>query len=452
MYVSDEEWDGTVIYPVVKKRKVEVGVPVASVAVAAPVVRTIKKTKRYDLGKKWFDKTIKKGKKVGKTEKGVWRRVPGFPKRTIRVSSEGWLRHWSVKEKRWKRPKRGCAVKNVFYLVVKVHNKLYLAHKLINRAFHGAPPTKKHSTDHIAKRDDGDKEKERQDNRAKNLRWATQKEQSENQTRTDAPYADDRPLEVRSVWPRADWKNGVWVRFQSQGKATAAMGVSQQSVSRWLSRTRKCTIGWRVRWAEPDEPQCDLPATATDPAEVWIKVDDTTSVSNIGRALQRYRKSKKWRMFTPRATEGSGGYPMITVGGKKEYYHVVVFDAFFPGVRGDLDVDHKNRDRGDCRLSNLRALTRSDNCRNRTLKPLGDGNNDSRKTRLRYRRADAPDDAPWEKCLGANELARRLTDATGKTYGVGNISEASNGKYNLGQVKNPHKYKDYVFYKVGIST
>jgi hypothetical protein len=205
-------------------------------------------------------------------------------------------------------------------------------------------------------------------------------------------------------------------------------------------------MGWRLRWAEPDEPQYDLPATAKDPAEVWIKVDDTTWVSNRGRAWQRYRKSKVWRKFTPRATDGESGYPKITVGGKKEYYHVVVFDAFFPGVRGDLDVDHINRDRGDCRLSNLRALTRSDNQRNRTLKPAGDGNQDSKKTRLRYRRADAPDDAPWEKCLGTAELARRLTDATGENYDHGNISNASNGTYK--NKVDRHKYKDYVFYKL----
>ena len=227
------------------------------------------------------------------------------------------------------------------------------------------------------------------------------------------------------------------------------MGVCDQSVSDWLARTKRCTMGWRVRWAEPDEPQCNLPATATDPAEVWIKVDDTTWVSNRGRAWQRYIKSKKWRKFTPRASDGTGGYPTITVGGKSNLrFHLVVFDAFCPGERGDLDIDHINRDRGDCRLSNLRALTRSDNCRNRTLKPAGDGLMNSRKTRLRYRRADAPDAAPWEKCLGTNELARRLTAATGGNYRNGNISAASKGTYNLGKVKNPHKYKDYVFYKL----
>ena len=342
MYVSDEEWDGTVIAPVV-------GVTVSSVAVAAPAERTIEKeTKRYDENKKWFDKTIKKGKKVGKkTKKGVWRTVPGFPKRTVRASSKGWLKQWSVKEKKWKRPKRGSVAKG-YYLKVKVHGNGYAVSILVNRAFNGAPPSEEHSTDHIAKRDDGNKEKERQDNRACNLRWATRKEQSENQTR-----ADNRALEVCSEWPRDDWTVGAWVRFQTQVKAAAAMGVNQASVSQWLYRVHKCIMGWCVRWAE---------------------------------------------------------------------------------------------DRGDCRLSNLRALTRSDNNRNQTRPPLGDGNQYSKKTRLRYRRADAPDDAPWETCLGAAELARRLTAATGENYDDSSIIKASKGAYK--NKADRHKYKDCVFYKL----
>jgi hypothetical protein len=70
---------------------------------------------------------------------------------------------------------------------------------------------------------------------------------------------------------------------------------------------------------------------------------------------------------------------------------------------------------------------------------------DSKKTHIRYRRADAPDDAPWEECLGAKELARHLTHATGEKYSDSGISKASIGKYTA---KSPHEYKGYVFHKI----
>ena len=134
---------------------------------------------------------------------------------------------------------------------------------------------------------------------------------------------------------------------------------------------------------------------------------------------------------------------MITVGGNKtKLFHLVLFDAFFPGVRRNLTIDHINRDPSDNRLSNLRTATLSEQRRNQTRKPKGDGNQDSMKTRLRYRRADAPGDAPWDECLGTGELARRLTDETGKTYNQPTISNASIGKY-----RGTHKYKDYFFHK-----
>jgi hypothetical protein len=445
MDVSDEEWDGEVIAPMVKRQKVVVGIPVVSVAVAAPAERVVKeKKKRYDQGKKWFDKTIKKGKKMGKNKFGVWRRVPGFPKRTIRVSSKGWVRQWCTKRKAWEHPKRGSEGAD-YYLKIYLQGSKYYVAILINRAFHGAPPSKKHTTDHIAKY--GNKRKERQDNRSKNLKWEDKSGQVKNRTLTDAPRSDDRPLEVCSEWPREGWTPGEWVWFQSQQKAAEAMGVARRSVRNWLSGN-SCSMGWAVRWAPPAEPKDDLPATDEDPAEVWIKVDDTTWVSNRGRAWQPYRKSEAWRKFTPRATEGTGGYPTITACGKEKQFHLVLFDAFFfPGVRGNRTIDHINRDRGDARLSNLRPATASEQSLNRTHKAKGDGNKDSQKTRIKYRRADAPDDAPWERCLGAAELARRLTHATAKAYSGCSISAASNGEYGK-RCKNPHKYKDYVFYKI----
>jgi hypothetical protein len=328
------------------------------------------------------------------------------------------------------------------YFNLVVHGQTYKVHRLINRAFNGAPPSRSHTTDHLTKY--GDKRKERQDNHANNLEWKDKSEQSKNRIFSDVKRADDRPLEVCSEWTRDDWIQGEWVWFQSQAKASAVMGVHSVSVGNWLVN-KPCKMGWLVRWAPPSETQDDLQATNDDPVEVWKKVDDTTWVSSRGRAWQRYHGSKTWRKYTPRPMDASYGYPRISIKHKLDTFHLIVFDAFFPGIRGDLTIDHINRDRGDNRLSNLRLATRSEQSCNRTFKPKGDGYHDSQKTRIRYRLANAPDDVPWDECLGCIELERRLTKATGKNYFNGNISTASIGK-TRGNHK--HKYKDYVFYKV----
>jgi hypothetical protein len=403
-------------------------------------------SERYDRSVEWFDKTIRKGKKVGKNKKGVWRRVPGFPKKTILVSSKGWVQQWSAVQKSWQRPKRGHKTP-AYYFQVKLRGHAYGVSTLVNRAHNGAPVNKTDTTDHIIKREDGDKEKERQDNCAKNLRWSDRFLQNANRTFSETPYSDDRPLEACSEQLRDGWTIGEWRWFQSQQKAANALGVSQGSLSHWLAGHHKCSTGWRVRWALPAETQDDLQATGYAPAhdlsEAWVEINSTLWVSNQGRAWRPYRKSKVWRKFTPRAMEDQQGYATVRTGSKLNKFHLVVFDAHYPGLRGDLTVDHINRDRNDNRLANLRLATRSDQVRNQTRMALGDGNMDSQKMRIRYRHVDASTDAPWEKCLGVSELARRLTNATGKIYHRPGIGNASHGR-NQGT----HKYNDYVFYKV----
>jgi hypothetical protein len=402
---------------------------------------TSKVKKRYDRRKKWFDKSIKKGKRVRTDEFGVWRKVPGFPKRTIRVSSEGWVQQWSVQQKKWEQPKKGTSRED-HYMHIGMHRMSYGVSILINRAFNGAPPSKKHTTDHKNKRDDGDKRLERQDNRASNLKWLDKSGQRKNQNVVDGPRADDRPIELR----HDSWLEGEWKWYKSQGKAAEAIGVSNQSICNWHSGKKRCSTGWHVRWASHSETQDDLPAIgyapAHDVAEKWIKVDCKTWVSNRGRAYQRYRKSETFRKFTPKPTEGTQGYATITVAGKSNIlFHDLVFDAFYPKTRGNRTVDHINQSRSDNRLSNLRPATMSEQACNRRKRTLGDGNRDSRKLRLQYRLVDAPVDTPWNTCLGGSELARRLTKQTGDVYSDACISQASRGMYH-----GKHRYKDYVFY------
>jgi hypothetical protein len=61
----------------------------------------------------------------------------------------------------------------------------------------------------------------------------------------------------------------------------------------------------------------------------------------------------------------SDGYFALQIDGKKYLTHIVIY-AMFYGFWSDQELDHKNRDRSDNRISNLRTATRSQNIFNST--------------------------------------------------------------------------------------
>lgn len=62
------------------------------------------------------------------------------------------------------------------YPFVKIRDKHVRIHQLVIRAFHGPPPTPEHQCDHI--------NRDREDNWADNLRWATPSENNRNRSTT----------------------------------------------------------------------------------------------------------------------------------------------------------------------------------------------------------------------------------------------------------------------------
>lgn len=110
-----------------------------------------------------------------------WRSVPGFDDE-LRVSSEGMVQQYDIRGKVWWPPK-WATVKRHGYPTVTHRQKIWRVHRLVALAFVGPQPTPGHTVDHIAKYD-GDWERERSDNRACNLRWATRAEQTSNRTIT----------------------------------------------------------------------------------------------------------------------------------------------------------------------------------------------------------------------------------------------------------------------------
>lgn len=81
--------------------------------------------------------------------------------------------------------------------------------------------------------------------------------------------------------------------------------------------------------------------------EDWRPTDyEGYEVSSEGRV----KNSKTGRILRP---DLRSGYRYVVLRGKKEYIHILVAKAFIPNPSGLPQVNHKNEDREDDRVSNL---------------------------------------------------------------------------------------------------
>jgi hypothetical protein len=125
-----------------------------------------------------------------------WRYVP-FTNCEIMVSNMGCVKQFHVHGKRWWPPKWPTVTRHG-YPSLTHRQKILRVHVLVCRAFHGPPPTPEHTVDHIAKYD-GDWRRERSDNRAENLRWATKQQQAENR-RMGSERCNDGTEQGPALW------------------------------------------------------------------------------------------------------------------------------------------------------------------------------------------------------------------------------------------------------------
>ena len=203
--------------------------------------------------------------------------------------------------------------------------------------------------------------KERGDDRAENLRWATKSQQSNNRTMLKH--------QVRSMPVFA--RHESWTAFcpprlfTSLRVASEVLGVLQGNISNVLGTQRNaCTTGgWAFEWAESDECQEDL-VTDADGVERWTSIGQhgCYKVSTHGRCQTMRGRSTNWGpRRTPMPTRGKM-YSTLRVDGKLEYIHDLVWGAF--GNRPLVDdetVDHvKSTEKWNNCLSNLRPATKSE--------------------------------------------------------------------------------------------
>ena len=113
------------------------------------------------------------------------------------------------------------------YMYTSVKHVSYKVHTLVCMAFNGKKPSDNHSVDHINKITD--------DNRKENLRWATAKEQAENNNAT--------PINV--------YKNGKFVKkYNSQASATQELKLGKNRIRSCIANNTTTKEGYTFEFAK----------------------------------------------------------------------------------------------------------------------------------------------------------------------------------------------------------
>lgn len=272
----------------------------------------------------------------------TWKPMPGND--LIRVSDQGDLQTWHTKYNRWSpvfKPPPGP----LGYSYFMHQGKRRAVHQVVALTFIGPPPGQGYTVDHIAKYD-GDWKRERSDNRATNLRYATKSEQTLNRQKAQI-RCDSRPV---WIWRVTDTIENA-IRYTSCSVAAVELSIDSANLRRAANGERPTSNGYSVCFDLPLEEQ----KIADD--EDFRLVREKFKVSQYGRMLSSRNKAFA---YTPRPTKGA----IYATVGQGVPFHVLVAEAW-PELVGqkpsDLHtVDHKNRDPTNNRADNLRWATESE--------------------------------------------------------------------------------------------
>lgn len=98
-------------------------------------------------------------------------------------------------------------------------------------------------------------------------------------------------------------------------------------------------------------------------------------VSDLGNIYYNTVCSKnpngEWRLLTP--SYNPSGYLLykLSIGKSKYDYvrgHRIIWEAFNGKIPANLEIDHRDRNKKNNKLSNLRLVTHSENCKNKLRK------------------------------------------------------------------------------------
>ena len=259
---------------------------------------------------------------------GDWKLVTGMS--GVFASSLGYVVTWDGRHKRWFEPRKGNDGGYGYYRT-KIHRKDYRVHILVCLAFHGNGQSGQ-TVDHI--------NRNKSDNRACNLRWASTSEQVTNRS------SAKRRRDGNPVWV---WKVGseqsTAVLYTSVYSASAVCGAHASLLRKTAIGEYSQTAGFHARFAED--------SVETIHGEIFRQWGNI-SVSQFGRM-----KTFNGKFLRPMALDGH----LYATYNNQLFHRIVAF--VWPDIVGvqktdDATIDHINRDKSDNRACNLRWATKAE--------------------------------------------------------------------------------------------
>lgn len=226
-------------------------------------------------------------------------------------------------------------------LMVDGVRKVGYVHRLVALAFHGLPPDKSYTVDHI--------DRIKTNNNESNLRWATRSEQAANQTQPDKHPAQWRPVVITSA-------AGKVSEFRSVAEAVKSLGLPKDSSTSKLERALRSGETWRYNdTAREGVTYRPIPSSAIGGKEGYNAGDDGSILLASGRVT--------FGSFDPSGYRRWGNHLM----------HRLVAAAFLPLDVTREVVNHRNGVKHDNQLSNLEYVTQSENTRHAYVSGLATG-------------------------------------------------------------------------------
>ena len=219
------------------------------------------------------------------------------------------------------------------YRTIQIQNKTYLNHRVVAICFELPRKEGQTQVNHI--------NRVRGDDWLENLEWATPAENNEHSRATNPDRKSSALKLSKPVKGRKAGSNDEWVSYPSASAAARELELNVGNVSAVLNKKCKRAGDYEFEYDDPTEPPCLE-------GEVW-KPFLTAEVSNMGRY-----KNCHGVVSTP--TPKADGYVYIGVDGKDYLIHRAIGVAF-----GLLKINHKDRNRSNNRLTNLEAMTSSQN-------------------------------------------------------------------------------------------